>query len=256
MGTLVVIANDPAVYEGTYCVVNNAYKYSMLYNRWFATQVDEGAGVVYISGNPGNGTDMIRDQAVYDAIEQYKWNLLAEAPGKRNQAEAQTVMTTFLSAYPNIEGVLCQNVTTEGIINAYKTVGKDLPPVCGDNVLSTVRMWGELGDYETIGVTNSPAVSAAALHFAVLMLQGYELKDDALTANPLDDSLINAVQVDPPVAITLDGTLPDDIMADYPLLTVLSRDEALEMYKDEADTYTPDNAMSREDVLNTWFKAS
>ena len=70
MGTLVVIANDPAVYEGTYCVVNNAYKYSMLYNRWFATQVDEGAGVVYISGNPGNGTDMIRDQAVYDAIEQ------------------------------------------------------------------------------------------------------------------------------------------------------------------------------------------
>ena len=44
-------------------------------------------------------------------------------------------------------------------------------------------------------------------------------------------------------------------MADYPLLTVLSRDEALEMYKDEADTYTPDNAMSREDVMNAWFNA-
>lgn len=254
MGTLVIIANDPAVYEGTYCVVNNAYSYSMLYNRWFATQVDEGANVVYISGNPGNGTDMIRDEAVYDAIEEYGWNLLAEAPGKRNQAESQTVMTTFLSAYDNIDGVLCQNVTTEGVVNAYKTAGKDLPPICGDSVLSTVRMWGDLGDYESIGVTNSPAVSAAALHFTVLMLQGYELKDDALTANPLDDSLINAVQVDPPVAITLDGTLPDDIMADYPLLTVLSRDEALEMYKDEEDTYTPDKAMTREDVLNTWFK--
>ena len=100
------------------------------------------------------------------------------------------------------------------------------------------------------------SVEAALMIVDELMLQGYELKDDALTANPLDDSLINAVQVDPPVAITLDGTLPDDIMADYPLLTVLSRDEALEMYKDEADTYTPDNAMSREDVLNTWFKAS
>jgi ribose transport system substrate-binding protein len=255
MGTLVIIANDPAVYEGTYCVVNDAYKYSMLYNRWFATQVDEGANVVYISGNPGNGTDMIRDQAVYDAIDEYGWNLLAEAPGKRNQAEAQTVMTTFLSAYSDIDGVLCQNVTTEGVINAYKTAGKDLPPICGDSVLSTVRMWGELGDYESIGVTNSPAVSAAALHFAVLMLQGYELKEDALTANPLDETLVNTVQVDPPVAITLDGTLPEDIMADYPLLTVLSRDEALEMYKDEADTYTPDNAMSREDVMNAWFNA-
>lgn len=66
---------------------------------------------------------------------------------------------------------------------------------------------------------------------------------------------MNTVQVDPPVAITLDGTLPEDIMADYPLLTVLSRDEALEMYKDEADTYTPDNAMSREDVMNAWFNA-
>lgn len=253
MGTMVILSCDPAVYEGTYCVVNDAYGYSMLYNEWFVDQVGPGADVVYISGNPGNGTDMIRDQAVYDAIEEYGLNLLAEAPGKRNQAESQSVMTSFLSAYPNIQGVLSQNVTTEGVFSAYNTAGKEMPPICGDTVLSTVRMWAELGEYESIGVTNSPAVSAASLHFAVLKLQGYELQDTALEANPLDDTLINSVLVDPPVAITLDGTLPDDIMANYPNLNVMARDEVLELYAAEEDTFTPDVAMSRQDTIDAWF---
>lgn len=115
MGTLVILSNDPAVYEGTYCCINNANTYTALIDRWFATQVEGGSDIVYISGNPGNGTDGIRDAQVYSDIEKYGWNLLAEAPGKRNQAEAQNVMTTFLSAYKNIDGVLCQNTTFEGL---------------------------------------------------------------------------------------------------------------------------------------------
>ncbi|SCI40856.1 D-ribose transporter subunit RbsB [uncultured Blautia sp.] len=254
MGTLVILSNDPAVYEGTYCVINDAVSYTSLINRWFATKVPGGSDIVYISGNPGNATDMLRDATVYEDIEKYEWNLLAEAPGKRNQAEAQTVMTTFLSAYDEIDGVLCQNTTFEGVAHAYENAGKQMPIVGGDSVMSTLRLWSTMGDYETIGVTNSPAISVASLHFAVLMLQGYELKEDALGENPLDPSLVNTVAVDPPIAITLDGTLPEDIMADYPLLTVLSRDEALEMYEGEEDTYIPDASISQEDALNTWFK--
>ena len=86
------------------------------------------------------------------------------------------------------------------------------------------------------------------------MLQGYELRDNVLEANPLDASLVNTVAVDPPVAITIDGKLPEDILVDYPLLTVLSRDEALEKYADQEDTYIPDASMSREDAIKTWFK--
>ena len=254
MGTLVILSNDPAVYEGTYCVINDAVSYTSLINRWFATKGPGGSDIVYISGNPGNATDMLRDATVYEDIEKYEWNLLAEAPGKRNQAEAQTVMTTFLSAYDEIDGVLCQNTTFEGVAHAYENAGKQMPIVGGDSVMSTLRLWSTMGDYETIGVTNSPAISVASLHFAVLMLQGYELKEDALGENPLDPSLVNTVAVDPPIAITLDGTLPEDIMADYPLLTVLSRDEALEMYEGEEDTYIPDASISQEDALNTWFK--
>lgn len=255
MGTLVIIANDPAVYEGTYCVVNNAYKYSMLINRWAATKLPSGSNVVYISGNPGNGTDIIRDKAVYDAIEKYGWNLLGEAAGKRNQTEAQNVMSTFLSTYDNIEGVICQNVTFEGVKAAYDNAGKEMPVVCGDSVLSTVRIWGKMGDYETIGVTNSPAISVASLHFSILMLQGYELREEVLEACPSDggENLINTVMVDPPVAITLDGKLPDDIMADYPNLTVYSRDEAIEKFADNEDTYSPDVALTRDQCIELWF---
>lgn len=254
MGTLVILSNDPAVYDGTYCVVNNAVSYTSLIDRWFATKVPSGSNIVYISGNPGNATDMLRDETVYSDIEKYGWNLIGEAPGKRNQAEAQTVMTSFLSAYSGIDGVLCQNTTFEGVAHAYENAGKPLPVVGGDSVLSTLRLWSTMEDYETIGVTNSPAISVASLHFAVLMLQGYELQEGVLEANPLEPSLINTVAVDPPVAITMDGKLPEDILADYPLLTVLSRDEALELYADKEDTYIPDASMSREDAIKTWFK--
>lgn len=253
--TLVIIANDPAVYEGTYCVVNDAYRYSMLINRWAATKLPEGSNVVYISGNPGNGTDMIRDQAVYDAVEEFGWNLLAEAAGKRNQTEAQNVMSTFLSTYDNIDGVICQNTTFEGVKAAYDNAGKEMPVVCGDAVLSTNRIWATMGDYETIGVTNSPAVSVASLHFAILLLQDYTIKDNVLQPCPAEggENLINTVLLDPPVAITLDGTLPDDITKDYPNLTIYSRDEAVEMFKDKEDTYAPDVALTRQQVIDLWF---
>lgn len=256
MGTLLVLSNDPAVYEGTYCVVNDAYRYTELIDRWFHTLVPDGSNVCYISGNPGNGTDMLRDEQVYRDIEKFKYNMLAEAPGKRNQAEAQTVMSTWISKYPNIDGIMCQNTTAEGIMNAYAAAGVEPPIFCGDVVLSTLRKWQkEFPDRDLGGVTNSPGVGADSLHWTVLMLQGYELKDDALQANPLDATLINTCFVDPPVAITLDGTLPADILADYPLLTVYSRDEALEMYKDKDDTFTPDVVMTREQVMDKWFKA-
>ena len=61
MGTLVILSNDPAVYEGTYCCINNANTYTALIDRWFATQVEGGSDIVYISGNPGNGTDGVID---------------------------------------------------------------------------------------------------------------------------------------------------------------------------------------------------
>lgn len=255
MGTLVIIANDPAAYEGTYCVVNNAYSYSMLINRGLAQSLPEGSNVVYISGNPGNGTDIIRDRAVYDAIEQFGWNLLGEAAGKRNNTEAQNVMSVFLSTYDDIDGIICQNATFEGVKAAYDNVGLEMPVCYCDTVMSTVRMWGEMGDYETLAVTNSPAISVAALHFATLMLQGYELKEGVLEACPTDggEELINSVLVDPPLCITLDGTLPDDIMADYPNITLYSRDDAIAEFADKEDTYAPDVALTREQCIELWF---
>ena len=255
MDTLIVLSNDPAAYEGTYCVVNDAYRYSMLINRWMATKLPSGSNVVYISGNPGNGTDMIRDRAVYDAVEMFNWNLLGEAAGRRNQTEATNVMSALLSTYDNIDGVVCQNTTFEGVKAAYDNAGREMPVVGGDGVLSTLRMWSQMGDYETVGVTNSPAVSAASLHFTILLLQGYELKQEALQPCPSDggENLFNTVLIDPSVAITLDGRMPADLEADYPNIVQYSLEEAMEMYADAEDTYAPDVTLTREQCIDLWF---
>ena len=255
LGVLLVISNDPAVYDDTYNVINDAYNYSMLINDWFMEKINGEGNVVYISGNPGNGTDMIRDQAVHDSIAANPGvKLLAEAPGKRQQTEAQTVMTTFLSTYKDINGVMCQNTTFEGVMKAYENAGVEPPVVCGDPVMSSLRLLNTLPEtYDTVCVTNSPAVSVASLHFTVLLLQGYEVDESKLKPNPLDESYVNCIMVDPPYAITRDGDPNAAYLKNYPFTTALSLKDALEMYKDAEDTYIPDKAMSYDD-MRTFFK--
>ena len=153
-GILVVVTNDPAAYDGTICVCGDNYTWQEIQAKWLVEQLGGKGDIVEISGVSGNSADTLRVQANKDILAEYPdIKTLASSPGSWSQTEAQSVMTTFLSSYENIDAVLAQDVMGEGIIKAYENAGKEPTVMTGDYTKSFLELWATMPDLNTIGVS-------------------------------------------------------------------------------------------------------
>lgn len=253
-GILVVIANDPAYYEGTICVCGDNYTWMKIMTEWLVDKTGGTGDIVQIDGVSGNSADTLRVQAVTDTLEGTDINVLAQAPGSWSETEAQSVMTTFLSSYENIDAVLDQDVMAEGVIKAYENAGKELPLMTGDYTKSFLQTWAELEDLDSIGVSYAPGNAVPALDVAINLLQGKTVKEEVLVANPMDESQINAIMVAPPYVVTRTGEDEGEWVDNLPETTsLISLDEALEILADAADTAALDGYPERS-VIEGYFE--
>ncbi len=248
-GILVVVTNDPAAYEGTYAVCGNNYSWQKIQAIWLTEQLQEKGNIVEISGVSGNAADILRQQANKDVLSNYPdIKILTSVPGNWSQTDAQSVMTTILSSYDNIDGVLAQDVMAEGIIKAYETAGKTPTIMTGDYTKTFFQKWSEMPDLNSIGVPYAPGVSATALHVTVKLLQGEKLKEDILQPNPMDENLKNTILTDPPYVVTKDGDPEAPWMEGLVGTKAITLDEAIEIMKDSPDTAALDGWLTAEDV--------
>ena len=248
-GILVVIANDPAAYEDTICVCGDNYTWQKIQAMWLMEQIEGKGDIVKITGVSGNAADTIREQANDDVLADYPdVNVLTSAPGNWSQTDAQSVMTTFLSSYDNIDAVLEQDVMAEGVIKAYENANKDIPVMTGDYTKSFFTKWAEMEDLNTIGVPYAPGNATVALEVAVRLLQGKEIDESNLVANPMDENMINTIMVAPPYVVTKEAQPDAAWMEGLENTEAISLDEAMELLKDSADTAALDGYMSDEAV--------
>lgn len=243
-GILVVIANDPAAYENTICVCGDNYVWQKIQAMWLMEQIGGKGDIVKITGVPGNAADTIREQANDAVLAEYPdVNVLASAPGSWSQTDAQAVMTTFLSSYEKIDAVLEQDVMAEGVIKAYENAGKDLPVMTGDYTKSFFTRWAEMPELNTIGVPYAPGNATVALEVAVRILQGKEIDEAQLVANPMDENMINTIMVAPPYVVTKEAQPDAAWMEGLENTKAISLDEATEILADVADTAALDGYM-------------
>lgn len=248
-GILVVVTNDPAAYEGTICVCGDNYTWQEIQAKWLVEQLGGKGDIVEISGVSGNSADTLRVQANKDILAEYPdIKTLASSPGSWSQTEAQSVMTTFLSSYENIDAVLAQDVMGEGIIKAYENAGKEPTVMTGDYTKSFLELWATMPDLNTIGVSYAPGNAVPALDVTVGLLQGKTIKEDVLEPNPMDESLVNAIMLDPPYVVTREAE-PDAVwMEGLEGTQAISLDEALEIMADQASTAALDGWLTPEQV--------
>lgn len=248
-GILVVVTNDPAAYDGTICVCGDNYTWQEIQAKWLVEQLGGEGNIVEISGVSGNSADTLRVQANEDILAEYPdINVLASSPGSWSQTEAQSVMTTFLSSYDNIDAVLAQDVMGEGIIKAYENAGKEPTIMTGDYTKSFLEVWDTMPDLNTIGVSYAPGNAVPALDVTVGLLQGKTLKEEVLEPNPMDESLVNAIMLDPPYVVTREAE-PDAVwMEGLEGTQAISLDEALEIMADQASTAALDGWLTPEQV--------
>ena len=248
-GILVVVTNDPAAYEDTICVCGDNYSWQMIQAKWMVEQLNGKGNIVVISGVAGNSADTFRQKANDDVLANYPdIKILASAPGSWSQTEAQSVMTTFLSSYDNIDAVLEQDVMGEGVLKAYENAGKTPTIMTGDYTKSFLQKWSEMPDLNTIGVSYAPGNAVPALDVTIRLLQGKTLKEDVLEPNPMDENLINTIMLDPPDVITREGEQDAVWMEGLSGTKAITLDEAIEMMKDKADTAAVDGWISEEEV--------
>ncbi len=248
-GILVVVTNDPAAYDGTICVCGDNYTWQEIQAKWLVEQLGGEGDIVEVSGVSGNSADTLRVQANEDILAQYPdINVLASSPGSWSQTEAQSVMTTFLSSYDNIDAVLAQDVMGEGIIKAYENAGKEPTIMTGDYTKSFLEVWSTMPDLNTIGVSYAPGNAVPALDVTVGLLQGKTIKEEVLEPNPMDENLVNAIMLDPPYVVTKEAE-PDAVwMEGLEGTQAISLDEALEIMADQASTAALDGWLTPEQV--------
>lgn len=82
-GIFVVIFNDAAAYEGTYCIYNDQSQFWEVQAKWFAEKLGGKGNLVWVTGSSGNSTSNCRQNAATAVFENYPdINILASAPGE------------------------------------------------------------------------------------------------------------------------------------------------------------------------------
>lgn len=238
---LLVVATDPAGVDDslTEVLVDNKAFFAIM-TEWLVDKMEGKGNIVHITGTPGMPADLVRQKVAEDILSQYPdIKVLGTAPGSWSQTEAQTAMSTFLSTYDNIDAVLTQDVMAEGIIRAYETGGVDLPSMTGDYVMSFFRKWDTMADLDACATTFQPQASADSLAYAVRVLNGMELNVE-LEPNPLDESMVNTINIAPAYCVTKDGITEADKdkawVKGYDTVQYVSLEEALTIGADLADT--------------------
>ena len=239
-GVLIVNNNDLMAFEGVYSIGTDFTVYTQIQVDYLASKLPNQSGnLVGVTGFDGNSTVEIHLKALERKIsEEFPGlNMLAMASGEWSDAGAQTTMSNFLAAFPEIDAVYTHDGMTMGIINAFRNAGRDLVPMGGDYFKAFIDFWDDNRDLESVIIANSPqAVGASGVHLAMGLLMGKTVNRDLLIPNPLDESLVNFIAMPPSCVVFRDPATEAPFMVNYPHVTVLSLDEIVDKMRGLPET--------------------
>lgn len=251
-----VICLDDSSWEGAINVVLDNESTMRVCAEWLVHELDGKGDIVYITGMPGENWDTVRNDAVAEVLAKYPdINVLAEAPGNWSDTDANQAVTTLLNTYKEIDGVLAQDVQGRGIIQAFETAQRDIPPMNGDSANGFLNVWAENPDLISFTYTFPPGIGATGLRVAINLLDGKELKEESLSPNVTNPDMVNSIVI--PIPYFLIRELPaehEDWMDSMdPRSKLISLEEALKVNEGQADNVTMDYIATQEEV-DAFFK--
>lgn len=255
-GIMVIIFNDAAAYEGTYCIYNDQSAFWEIQAKWFAEKLGGKGNIVQITGSSGNSTSELRISCADQVFKDYPdIKILASAPGEWSETTAQSVMSTFLSTYgEEIDGAMAEDVMANGLARAYENAGIEPKIMSGDTQKSFIDWNLQHPDVATIASPSVPAIGVNAINMALKLYMGEELKDDILQPNQEDESMVNAIVIPMPfVIVSQEEDTTGPWTKGYDDTQFITTKEAAKMCEGKEDSYMLDMSMS-EEQLNSYFK--
>lgn len=240
---------DPEPTEEAMNIVGGDNTWWKIQAEWLVEQLDGKGKILEVTGLPGNGSDRVRQASVDEVLKDNPGiEVVASVAGNWDPGVARTAVEPVLSSNPQIDAVLTQDIMATGIIQAFKSAGRDVPEVMtGDYTCAFLRQWdSEFPTLESIGVPYSPTVGSDALRIVTRLLAGEELRDGVLQPNEVDPTIKdNALLMPPALAITRDGE-PGSWTPDT--MEVISLEEAVGRCEGKPDTYALEAPMTDESI--------
>lgn len=192
---IVVIAIDQEISapEAVNVVIDQT-EWARMSAQWLVDELGGQGDVVVINGIAGHPANEARYNGVKEVFEANPGiNVLNVANANWDQATGQQTMANLLASQPNIDGVWTQDGMALGVLQALVAANPDTYPVTvGEARAGYMQLWQEVlqnqPEFKSYGVVNPPGVAASGLRIAVELLQGRQLKADAL-AGPYGNSL-------------------------------------------------------------------
>lgn len=253
---MVIIFNDAAAYEGTYCIYNDQKAFWEIQAKWLAEKLGGKGNIVQITGSSGNSTSELRISCADKVFQDYPdIKILASAPGEWSETTAQSVMSTFLSTYgDDIDAAMAEDVMANGLARAYENAGIEPKIMSGDTQKSFIDWNLKHPDVATIASPSVPAIGVNSINMALKLYQGEELKEEVLKPNQEDESLVNAIVIPMPFVIVSQEEDTKGAWTDgYDDTKFITTKEAAEMCEGKEDSYMLDMSMTDEQ-LNSYFK--
>lgn len=221
---ILVIATDQAVDSPDVTnVVIDQGEWARRSAEWLADQLGSGASVAAVNGVDGHPANEARWDAASETLESGGINIETVTHGDWDQATGQQVTSNLLASHGDLDGIWTQDGMALGVLQAVRSANRlDDIVITGEARVGFMRQWAEAkaeGDFETIGVVNPPGVAGSALHIAIRLLQGKELRPDKVSDGntvyvPIPDVVTNenfdemwAEVEDRPDAYALDGMI-------------------------------------------------
>ncbi len=264
MGVLIVNVDDPFAYEGVISVITDQKARMGVEAKMLFDQLHKqgGGNFVYISGLAGNPSATLRDEEVKLILKDYPdIHMLAQGYGGWDETKAQEVMSSFLAAYPKIDGVLCHDIEPLGILRAYEIAGKPVPLMNMDYLYGTVRKWSALasaGNFQSSAATSPPTIGSSAIEVAMRLLMGWKLKPGVLKPSPINPSIVSSMVLNPPYVITNDGQIDPKFLhgpgydMDLVTTTVVSLKQAMDMGANQPDSAALEGPVT-DSQIDTYF---
>ena len=136
-----------------------------------------GKGNVLIVRGPSGAAP---DEGIYEGITNVlnKYpdvKIAAEVLGEADATVTQEGILNIISSLPEIDAVITHcGADSMGVVNAFKSMGKDVPLTIGDNTAEFIKWWDAQSKdgYETLSVNSTPSCGAGALWTAIAVLNG------------------------------------------------------------------------------------
>ena len=182
---IVIVAFDSIIdLEGAYTMDYDWISMGERKTQYVMDRIGGEGNVVIVRGPSGAAPDEGIYEGIMNILNQYPdVNVAAEVLGEADATTTQEGLLNVLSSLPEIDAVITHcGADSMGAVNAFESMGMEVPLVIGDNTAEFMKWWNEKAadGYETLSVNSTPSCGSGAFWVSLAVLNGLDVPQNMI----------------------------------------------------------------------------